>query len=439
MTSPFRYRGVIEGFYGRPWTHDQRLDMIEFLADHGLNTFVYAPKDDPFLRERWREPYSGDRLDLLADLLARARSRGVDLVPCLAPGLSVQYSSAEDRDTLVAKLADTLDLGVTGIGLLLDDIPWRLQHPADREAYPSLAAAQVDLVTAVHAALPAGTTVFVCPTEYWGRGDEEYLATLGRGLDPRIEVTWTGRQICSPTIDLADAAVVTRTLNRPVTYWDNYPVNDVAMTHELHIGPYRGRDPDLARFATGVLANAMEAFESSKVAIATVADYLRDPHGYDPEASWRRAIDEVAGDHAASYLAFADNCRSSVLSELDAPRLTEALENFLFEVEYADADAARATFLGVVAELADAADDLRRGAAAGVPLLVEAAPWLETFALGTQALAMVPDAVAGRGLEELRALHTRIRDTRRRVFGDLLDMTITDLTSTDLTGPADPG
>lgn len=434
MTSPFRYRGVIEGFYGRPWTHAQRLDMIDFLADHGMNTFVYAPKDDPFLRERWREPYDGERLALLAELLDRARARGVDLVPCLAPGLSVQYSSAEDRDTLVAKLTDTLTLGVSSLGLLLDDIPWRLQHPGDRAAYGSLAAAQVDLVTAVHAALPATATLFVCPTRYWGRGDEEYLAVLGRGLDPRIEVLWTGRQICSAWIDLADAAVVARTLNRPVTYWDNYPVNDVAMTHELHVGPYRGRDPDLARFSTGVLANAMAAHESSKIALATVADYLRDPHGYDPEASWDRAIAEVAGDHAASYRAFADNCRSSPLSELDAPRLTEALEDFLFEVAHGDADAARAAFLAVVADLAAAARDLRRGAAAGVPLLVEAAPWLETFALGTEALAMVPDAVAGRGLDELRVLHARIRDTGLRVFGDLLDMTLT-----DLTGPADPG
>lgn len=56
---PFAVRGVVEGFYGTPWTHAQRLDMIDFLARRGLNTFVYSPKDDPLMRHRWREPYRG--------------------------------------------------------------------------------------------------------------------------------------------------------------------------------------------------------------------------------------------------------------------------------------------------------------------------------------------------------------------------------------------
>ena len=36
-------RGIIEGFYGRPWSHRERLDLIAFCARHKLNTFVYAP------------------------------------------------------------------------------------------------------------------------------------------------------------------------------------------------------------------------------------------------------------------------------------------------------------------------------------------------------------------------------------------------------------
>ena len=50
-------RGVIEGFYGPPYTFDQRRDLFRFLAEADLNTYVYAPKLDPYHRDRWREPY----------------------------------------------------------------------------------------------------------------------------------------------------------------------------------------------------------------------------------------------------------------------------------------------------------------------------------------------------------------------------------------------
>ena len=57
MPRPFPVRGVIEGFYGAPWTHAARLDAVAFLAERGMNAYVYAPKDDPRHRTRWREPY----------------------------------------------------------------------------------------------------------------------------------------------------------------------------------------------------------------------------------------------------------------------------------------------------------------------------------------------------------------------------------------------
>jgi hyaluronoglucosaminidase len=48
---------VIEGFYGPPWSHDARLEVVEFLAGYAMNAYVYAPKSDPKHRERWRDPY----------------------------------------------------------------------------------------------------------------------------------------------------------------------------------------------------------------------------------------------------------------------------------------------------------------------------------------------------------------------------------------------
>ena len=47
-----RLRGAIEGFYGSPWTHEERMHQLAFYGDVKMNTYIYAPKDDPYHRER---------------------------------------------------------------------------------------------------------------------------------------------------------------------------------------------------------------------------------------------------------------------------------------------------------------------------------------------------------------------------------------------------
>jgi len=47
----FRRRGIVEGFFGPPWSIEQRCAMFEFGAKHAMNTYLYAPKDDPYHRE----------------------------------------------------------------------------------------------------------------------------------------------------------------------------------------------------------------------------------------------------------------------------------------------------------------------------------------------------------------------------------------------------
>jgi hyaluronoglucosaminidase len=337
---------------------------------------------------------------------------------------------------LAAKLRSVAALGVTRLGLFLDDIPTELQHPEDRAAFPDLAAAHISLIGRVFAALPPGTSLIVCPLVYWGTGTEPYLARLGTGIDPRIDLFWTGRAICSPVLDLADAATFTRTANRPPTYWDNYPVNDVAMGYELHIGPYRGRDPLLWRSSTGIVANGMELFQASLIPFATIADYLRDPLGYDPETSWAGAIRDVAGEaDAPAFSVFADNVRSSCLAQDDAPVVGAALSDALFRLDQGD-DAGAGAVLGDLADrLLGAADHLLRGPVANPALIAECRPWLLAFELGAQAIRRMADLAADGRLEtegtaELRPFLFKLRRARVRVFGDALEMTLSDVTGT---------
>jgi hyaluronoglucosaminidase len=432
----FEVRGAIEGFYGNPWSHEQRLEMIDYLGDRGLNVFVYSPKDDPLLRDRWRTHYDEAALGRLAELAGRCRSKGMELMWCISPGLSIRYADPAELETLVARIASVLELGVTRVGLFFDDIPEYLQYPEDEAAFADLEAAQIALCTQVRGALPDDVALVVCPTEYWGRGTESSLARLGAGLDSRIDLFWTGRAICAPTLDLDDAEAFARTAGRPPTYWDNYPVNDVAMGYELHIGPYKGRDPQLWRSSRGIIANAMELFEASKIPLATIADYLRDPEGYEPEASWRAAmLDVVGAADLDAFATFADNVRSSCLEVGDAPIVDGQLSRALFELQHGDRDRGVERLRTLADEQLAAADHLLRGPVANQALIAEIRPWLEAYEVGAQALERIADlAAAGRldedGPAELAPFLIRLRRARVRVFGDALEMTLSVLSGT---------
>ncbi|HEY0698600.1 MAG TPA: beta-N-acetylglucosaminidase domain-containing protein, partial [Micromonospora sp.] len=128
-------RGTIEGFYGTPWSQADRLRHLDFAGAHKLDTYVYAPKDDPWHRERWREPYPAERLAEFAALAERARLRHVDLVFAVSPGQSVCHSDDADFAALTAKTQALHDVGVRSFALFFDDIAEQLSCPADRDRF----------------------------------------------------------------------------------------------------------------------------------------------------------------------------------------------------------------------------------------------------------------------------------------------------------------
>ena len=267
-------------------------------------------------------------------------------------------------------------------------------------------------------------------------GTEDSLAELGAGLDARIDLFWTGRTVCAATLDLADAETFTRTAKRPPTYWDNYPVNDLSMVYELHIGPYRGRDPVLWRSSKGIIANGMELFEASKIPLATIADYLRDPEDYEPESSWQRAMRDVVGEaDLPAFALFADNVRYSCLSADQAPIVEEALSTARFELEYGDAATGAERLSSLANRLLAAADHLLRGPVTNRQLIEEIRPWLVGFEIGAHAVRKMADLAAAGRLDEdapaeLTPFLIRLRRARVRVFGDFMERTLSVLSGT---------
>ena len=306
--------------------------MIEFLGNLNMNTYVYAPKDDPYHRHEWRTPYPNEQATNFTSLLKAGAKHNVSLIWALSPGLSMIYSSAKDYSLLQNKYKAMKNIGFNNFGLFFDDIPLQLVHQEDRDTFNSLAEAQAKIANDIYISLKEDASdirLFFCPTEYMGTGNSEYLRILGEKLHPEIEVLWTGPQVCSQNLDPNNAKTVTTSLKRQITFWDNYPVNDASMQPELHIGSYINRDRSLLEYSKGILLNPMELIESSKIALFAASKFLNNPDTYEPESAWREAIENlVSPELAPAFTRFAKANSISCL-EPEAPRyLLETVKSF---------------------------------------------------------------------------------------------------------------
>ena len=274
----FELSGVIEGFYGPPWSHSDRLDMLRFMGRSGLKVYIYAPKNDPYHRTRWREPYPEDAERQLRELVQAADAAGVEFWYAISPGLTITYSDSLDYQELLRKIEQVATLGVEHFGLFVDDVPTELAHAADRAAYGTLAGAHVALTNRLYTYLAErGHTLALTPTTYTNAwGDLDYLAEIGAGVAQQVVILWTGPDVASPIITKAQASDWGALLQRKPLLWDNYPVNDYARWR-IFLGPVTGRAGDLAETTLGIIANPMNEAHASMIPLATLAEYARDP------------------------------------------------------------------------------------------------------------------------------------------------------------------
>jgi hyaluronoglucosaminidase len=396
LSPPFRQRGIVEGFYGPPWAHEDRLWWIDRLARLGMNRYVLAPKHDPLQRERWREPYPDAELGRFAELVARGDAAGVAVGFAVSPGLSIRYSDASDVAALVAKLRAFTALGSRFLALCLDDVPVELAHAEDRAVFRSLAAAHVALTAQVAAALGPRVTLWLVPTDYSGNEPSAYLEELGLGLDRAIEVAWTGRSTLPPTIRADEARARAALLRRPLLLWDNVPVSDGPMRSMLHLTPYAGREAGLADSLSGVLLNPMQQARASYVTVAGAAEFLADPVRFDAEAAWRSAVRALGAGAQEAFETFALAHRFSPLAPADRD---PALESAWHASERGRSFSVGNRLRELIEARIGAAEALR-GGLEDRRLLAELEPWLaghERESRRMRAALDLLDALGGAG------------------------------------------
>ncbi|MFE9834812.1 beta-N-acetylglucosaminidase domain-containing protein [Streptomyces sp. NPDC005551] len=317
-------RGTTEGFYGTPWTQEQRLAQLDFMARTKQNRYLYAPGDDLYRQARWREPYPARQRADFRELTGRALRDHVTPAWAVAPGQAMCFSSDTDVEALTRKLDAMWALGFRAFQLQFQDVSYSEWHcAADAERFgsgpESAARAQARVANAVARRLaelhPDTPALSLMPTEYYQDGPTAYRRALASALDDAVEVAWTGVGVVPRTITGRELAGARDAFGHPLVTMDNYPVNDYAQDR-IFLGPYRGREPAVATGSAGLLANAMRQAEASRVPLFTAADYAWNPRDYRPQDSWRAAIGDLAdgdagGERALSALA--GNVASSVL------------------------------------------------------------------------------------------------------------------------------
>ena len=324
--------GVVEGFYGPPWSHAARLDMVRFLGKKGFNIYVYAPKDDPYHREKWADPYPKNLFAKLVELVKISRHSGVNFCFAVSPGLSMRYSSDSDFQKLSAKFSEVARLGVEWFGLFLDDIPDELQHEEDKKAFNSLGEAHAHLGNKLEKKLREiagnGARLILCPTQYTGVQPTDYHRALGEKLSQTVYVMWTGKYVCTPSVTAEDADSFGVGIGRRPFLWDNYPVDDYVQQLKVFLGPVRRRSPDLLEHLSGFVSNPMNQAEASKFALLTYREYFKDPLRYDPDNAWEKAVKELTPKAMwRPFLILSEHSRGSFLDFRESERLGQLLES----------------------------------------------------------------------------------------------------------------
>ena len=293
------FRGTVEGFYGTPWSHEARKSQLEFYGRNKMNVYIYGPKDDPWHRDKWREPYPEVEANRIAELVNVAKANGVNFYWAIHPGVDIKWND-QDRDYLMAKLEVMYQLGVRSFAVFFDDI-WGEGAKADKQA-ALLNYIDDNFVQVKKDVAP----LILCPTEYnksWANDEKGYLRTLGKELNKGIEVMWTGNSVVA-CIDKPTMEWINERIERKGYIWLNFPVNDFVRDHIL-MGPAYGNGLDIATDVSGFVSNPMEYAETSKISLYGIADYCWNMEAYDYQSNWEKSLKDILPSNHEALRTFA--------------------------------------------------------------------------------------------------------------------------------------
>lgn len=286
-------RGFIEGYYGIPWSNEDRMSLMKFGGDFKMTSYIFAPKDDPYHKEKWREEYPAKELAEITEMVKvgnEAKCRFVWTAHPFMGGFNANNADAEIQ-ALLKKFEQLYKAGVRQFGVLGDDVGQLNKDIVVKmmQEVSKWAKAKGDVYD----------TVF-CPAGYnhsW-QGDYSELNKYDKEFPEDIKIFWTGEAVCQPVEQKTLNHFRKHNLNGQATrrsplFWLNWPVNDInGQRLMMGKGSLLHTDITLEDLA-GVVTNPMQEAEASKVAIFAVADYAWNVKAFDDDKSWEDSFKYV--------------------------------------------------------------------------------------------------------------------------------------------------
>jgi hyaluronoglucosaminidase len=295
MDSKIFSRGIIEGFFGRPWSWQARQDYASFLKQNNYQYYIYAPKADRHLRRQWSEPWPDadyNNLQQLGQVYQQAQVNwGIGITP-----FEIHHNFDDHtRAKLNAKIRSINELQPNILAILFDDMRGDDANIAQIQA------------AVTHHIMEQSTASFfiMCPTYYstdpvldrvFGDRPSHYLETLGQLLDPAVQVFWTGEKVCSRHYSIEHLQAISTQLGRKPYIWDNYPVNDGAkLCKFLNLRPFGESAAHMATWTAGQAINPMNQAYLSQIP-------LRALTSGDRQSAMYAAARDLCGEVFAKYV-----------------------------------------------------------------------------------------------------------------------------------------
>lgn len=319
-----KHRGVIEGYYGVPYSAEVTKDLFRFMARYKLNTYMYGAKSDPYHSRYWSEPYPTSitpeqekvgylTQEMMKEITAVARECKVDFIWAIHPGKA--FADPENKDIIqriMGKFESMYNLGVRQFGVFVDDVG----VPSDLAVLKLCA----DNLTALQNAIDEkwnrpGTPAedMVKPLHYvpqlyaysWVSDEKAkaFFETL-KPVPEKVNIYITGANVWSVPNN-EDLQKVYGWLGKGTSWWWNYLCNDSDVTKLFIADMYTNFRDETHIFSTSaaeenlslktLIVNPMQQGELSKIGLFSTADYSWNTAAFNNYRSWEAAVRAVGG------------------------------------------------------------------------------------------------------------------------------------------------
>ena len=325
-------RGFIEGYYGNPWSTEDRVNLMTWGGYYKLNAYFYAPKDDPKHRANWDELYTDEELESKIRPLAEAgnasKCRFVYALHPFPSGNNFRFDTDahynEDLAKLKAKFKQVIDAGVRQIAILADDFV----NPGAANEVRLLNDMSTWLAEVKQEYPDMKMTLPFVPYDYMGNGSSSELQTL-KSVPENVQIVMTGGRVWGEvTNDFT--TTFTNNVGRGPFMWINWPCSDNSHKHLIMGGNstflHGGVD---ASKIQGIMLNPMQQSEPSKVAIFANASYAWNIWDTDADAdqTWEDAFSFV--DHNSAV----ETEASDALRELSKHMINQNMDSRVTELQ----------------------------------------------------------------------------------------------------------